>query len=102
MSDAAPPRSAWIVGAATCVIVASSTFMASAARSMAGPACLVLVCMFASVGLAWRKFHRSRLHWSVCSMLDDIDRGLIHALHIDARASFSRIGEVLGVSTQTV
>lgn len=35
-------------------------------------------------------------------MLDDIDRALIHALHIDARAPFSRIGEVLGVSTQTV
>ncbi|MFJ8912516.1 Lrp/AsnC family transcriptional regulator [Amycolatopsis sp. NPDC102389] len=35
-------------------------------------------------------------------MLDDIDRALIHALQIDARAPFSRIGEVLGVSTQTV
>jgi DNA-binding Lrp family transcriptional regulator len=35
-------------------------------------------------------------------MLDDIDRGLIHALHVDARAPFSRIGGVLGVSTQTV
>lgn len=35
-------------------------------------------------------------------MLDDVDRGLIHALHVDARASFSRIGDVLGVSTQTV
>lgn len=35
-------------------------------------------------------------------MLDDIDRGLIHALHLDARAPFSRIGAVLGVSTQTV
>lgn len=35
-------------------------------------------------------------------MLDDIDRGLIHALHVDARAPFSRIGAVLGVSTQTV
>ncbi len=35
-------------------------------------------------------------------MLDDIDRGLIHALHIDGRAPFSTIAEVLGVSTQTV
>jgi DNA-binding Lrp family transcriptional regulator len=35
-------------------------------------------------------------------MLDDVDRGLIHALHLDARAPFSRIGAVLGVSTQTV
>ncbi|WP_083255067.1 Lrp/AsnC family transcriptional regulator [Amycolatopsis orientalis] len=35
-------------------------------------------------------------------MLDEIDRGLVHALHLDARASFSRIGTVLGVSTQTV
>lgn len=36
------------------------------------------------------------------STLDEIDRGLIHALHLDGRAPFSRIGEVLGVSTQTV
>jgi DNA-binding Lrp family transcriptional regulator len=35
-------------------------------------------------------------------MLDDVDRGLVHALHIDGRAPFSRIAEVLGVSTQTV
>jgi DNA-binding Lrp family transcriptional regulator len=35
-------------------------------------------------------------------MLDDIDRGLIHALHLDARAPFSRVGSVLDVSTQTV
>jgi DNA-binding Lrp family transcriptional regulator len=35
-------------------------------------------------------------------VLDDIDRGLIHALHIDGRAPFRRIGDVLGVSTQTV
>ncbi|MCT9084782.1 Lrp/AsnC family transcriptional regulator [Streptomyces fulvoviolaceus] len=35
-------------------------------------------------------------------MLDDLDRGLIHALHIDGRAPFSRIADVLGVSAQTV
>ena len=35
-------------------------------------------------------------------MLDEIDRGLIHALQIDGRAPFSRIATVLGVSTQTV
>ncbi|MFI2185643.1 Lrp/AsnC family transcriptional regulator [Streptomyces sioyaensis] len=35
-------------------------------------------------------------------MLDDVDRGLIHALHLDGRAPFSRIAAVLGVSTQTV
>ncbi|WP_250904065.1 Lrp/AsnC family transcriptional regulator [Actinomadura sp. NEAU-AAG7] len=34
--------------------------------------------------------------------LDAVDRGIIHALHIDGRAPFSRIGEVLEVSTQTV
>jgi DNA-binding Lrp family transcriptional regulator len=34
--------------------------------------------------------------------LDDIDRGLIHALHLDARAGFTKISEVLGTSTQTV
>lgn len=35
-------------------------------------------------------------------MLDEIDRGLVHALHVDGRAPFSRIGTALGVSTQTV
>src|SRR5690242_6645963 len=35
-------------------------------------------------------------------MLEDLDRQLIHALHIDGRAPFSRIGEVLGISPQTV
>ncbi|WP_105970811.1 Lrp/AsnC family transcriptional regulator [Streptomyces geranii] len=35
-------------------------------------------------------------------MLDEIDRGLVHALHIDGRAPFARIGAVLGVSAQTV
>ncbi|MFI6597226.1 Lrp/AsnC family transcriptional regulator [Nonomuraea sp. NPDC050536] len=35
------------------------------------------------------------------TVLDDVDRGLLHALHLDARAPFSRIAQVLGVSTQT-
>ncbi|TDW21605.1 Lrp/AsnC family transcriptional regulator [Kribbella kalugense] len=35
-------------------------------------------------------------------MMDAIDRALIHALQLDGRAPYSRIGEVLGVSTQTV
>ncbi|MEV6834806.1 Lrp/AsnC family transcriptional regulator [Streptomyces sp. NPDC051133] len=35
-------------------------------------------------------------------MLDDLDRALVHALHVDGRAPFSRIAEVLGVSAQTV
>ncbi|MET8177480.1 Lrp/AsnC family transcriptional regulator [Streptomyces sp. NPDC005336] len=35
-------------------------------------------------------------------MLDDIDRGLLHALHLDGRAPFSRIAAALGASTQTV
>ncbi|HEX3789807.1 MAG TPA: Lrp/AsnC family transcriptional regulator [Pseudonocardiaceae bacterium] len=35
-------------------------------------------------------------------VLDDLDRGLLHALNIDGRASFARIGEVLGVSDRTV
>nr|WP_042198929.1 AsnC family transcriptional regulator [Kibdelosporangium sp. MJ126-NF4]CEL23625.1 Transcriptional regulator, AsnC family [Kibdelosporangium sp. MJ126-NF4]CTQ93162.1 Transcriptional regulator, AsnC family [Kibdelosporangium sp. MJ126-NF4] len=34
--------------------------------------------------------------------LDSTDRALIHALHIDGRAPFSKIGEVLGLSDQTV
>jgi DNA-binding Lrp family transcriptional regulator len=33
---------------------------------------------------------------------DGLDRRLVHALQIDARAPFSRIAEVLGVSDQTV
>jgi DNA-binding Lrp family transcriptional regulator len=35
-------------------------------------------------------------------MLDEVDRALIHALQLDGRAPYSRIGDVLGVSTQTV
>ncbi|NUO98101.1 MAG: Lrp/AsnC family transcriptional regulator [Nonomuraea sp.] len=34
--------------------------------------------------------------------LDELDRGLLHALQVDGRASFSRIAEVLGVSDQRV
>lgn len=34
--------------------------------------------------------------------LDELDRGLIHALRIDARVPFSRVAAVLGSSTQTV
>ncbi|MEU7876050.1 AsnC family transcriptional regulator [Dactylosporangium sp. NPDC049140] len=36
------------------------------------------------------------------SDLDELDLGIIHALHLDGRASFTRLGEVLGVSDQTV
>jgi DNA-binding Lrp family transcriptional regulator len=35
-------------------------------------------------------------------VLDELERGLVQALQIDGRAPFSRIAEVLGVSTQTV
>ncbi|MET9970872.1 AsnC family transcriptional regulator [Streptomyces sp. NPDC006356] len=35
-------------------------------------------------------------------VLDDLDRGLIHALQVDARAPFTLIAEILGSSTQTV
>ena len=34
--------------------------------------------------------------------LDGLDRAVVHALHVDGRASFSRIAAVLGVSDQTV
>ncbi|MGW5748635.1 Lrp/AsnC family transcriptional regulator [Amycolatopsis sp. NPDC003861] len=34
--------------------------------------------------------------------LDAVDRALVHALHLDGRAPFTKIGDVLGVSTQTV
>lgn len=35
-------------------------------------------------------------------MLDDLDRALVHALHVNGRAPFNWLGAVLGVSTQTV
>jgi len=35
-------------------------------------------------------------------MLDDLDRALVHALHVDGRVPFSRVAQVLGVSGQTV
>lgn len=35
-------------------------------------------------------------------MLDDLDRAIVHALHVDGRSAFSRIAAVLGVSDQTV
>ncbi|KUJ69444.1 AsnC family transcriptional regulator [Streptomyces albus subsp. albus] len=35
-------------------------------------------------------------------VLDDVDRGLIHALQVDGRAPFTLVAEVLGSSTQTV
>ncbi|MGZ0153238.1 Lrp/AsnC family transcriptional regulator [Kribbella sp. WER1] len=38
----------------------------------------------------------------IVTVVDAIDRALIHALQLDGRAPYSRIGEVLGVSTQTV
>ncbi|MGO4752694.1 Lrp/AsnC family transcriptional regulator, partial [Streptomyces sp. 2MCAF27] len=34
--------------------------------------------------------------------LDDIDRGLVHALQIDGRAPLRTLGEALGVSENTV
>jgi DNA-binding Lrp family transcriptional regulator len=37
----------------------------------------------------------------VC-MLDELDRALLHALHIDGRASFAQLATVLAVSPQTV
>src|SRR5262245_52011650 len=92
-----------MAGAATCVTVASRMFMASAASRTASAAHLVVVtCMPARLERTWDPFHPSGRHWTRSSMPGDIDRGLIHALHLDARAPFSRVGAVLGVSTQTV
>ncbi|WP_405554466.1 AsnC family transcriptional regulator [Streptomyces canus] len=34
-------------------------------------------------------------------MLDDLDRGLIHALHVGGRVPFSRVASALSVSAQT-
>lgn len=36
------------------------------------------------------------------AQFDDLDRGILHALQVDGRAPFRRIGEVLGVSDQTI
>ncbi|MFD1544991.1 Lrp/AsnC family transcriptional regulator [Nonomuraea guangzhouensis] len=38
----------------------------------------------------------------VAPVLDELDRAIIHALHVDGRAPFSRIASVLHVSDQTV
>ncbi|OXM75112.1 MULTISPECIES: Lrp/AsnC family transcriptional regulator [Amycolatopsis] len=35
-------------------------------------------------------------------VLDELDRSIVHALHVDGRAPFSRIASVVGVSDQTV
>ncbi|MCX4671161.1 Lrp/AsnC family transcriptional regulator [Streptomyces sp. NBC_01381] len=35
-------------------------------------------------------------------VLDDLDRGLIHALQVDGRAPFTLVADILGSSTQTV
>lgn len=40
--------------------------------------------------------------WAALSALDTLDRRIVQALQVDGRAAFSRIGEVLGVSDQTV
>src|SRR5262245_28347076 len=68
----------------------------------ARPTLVVVTCMPARLEQTWDPFHPPGRHWTRSSMLDDIDRGLIHALHLDARAPFSRIGAVLRVSTKTV
>lgn len=40
--------------------------------------------------------------WHPLGGLDALDHRVVHALQVDGRASFRRIGEVLGVSDQTV
>lgn len=40
--------------------------------------------------------------WSPLAVLDELDQRIVHALQVDGRAPFRRIGEVLGVSDQTV
>lgn len=43
----------------------------------------------------------SDTNWSPLSVLDELDQQVVQALQVDGRASFRRIGEVLGVSDQT-
>lgn len=45
---------------------------------------------------------KSDTGWSVLGVLDELDQQIVHALQVDGRAAFRRIGEVLGVSDQTV
>lgn len=40
--------------------------------------------------------------WDMLEGLDELDHRVVHALQLDGRAPFRRIGEVLGVSDQTV
>jgi DNA-binding Lrp family transcriptional regulator len=44
----------------------------------------------------------SDTHWTPLGGLDMLDQRIVHALQVDGRAPFSRIGAVLGVSDQTV
>ncbi|MCM3922658.1 Lrp/AsnC family transcriptional regulator [Frankia sp. AiPs1] len=44
----------------------------------------------------------SDIPWPSLGSLDRLDRRIMHALQVDGRAPFARIGEVLGVSDQTV
>jgi DNA-binding Lrp family transcriptional regulator len=44
----------------------------------------------------------SDTRWNPLGRLDALDQRVVHALQIDGRAPFNRIGEVLGVSDQTV
>ena len=39
---------------------------------------------------------------AISESLDDLDRRLLHALHLDGRVSFRTLAAVLGVSDQTV
>ncbi|MEW2518048.1 Lrp/AsnC family transcriptional regulator [Actinacidiphila alni] len=43
----------------------------------------------------------SDMTWDMLEGLDELDHRIVHALQIDGRAPFRRIGEVLGVSDQT-
>jgi DNA-binding Lrp family transcriptional regulator len=44
----------------------------------------------------------SDMTWDLLEGLDELDQRIVHALQIDGRAPFRRVGEVLGVSDQTV
>ncbi|WP_425480791.1 AsnC family protein, partial [Sciscionella sediminilitoris] len=105
-----------MAGAATCTIVVSSRFIASASSSVASAAARVrgaaVVVMRPTLGsggvIGTQSAIRSAYYSSRAvslkdfHMLDPVDSALVHALRIDGRASYARIGEVLGVSTQTV
>src|ERR1041384_1624286 len=124
MSATEPPRSRCTAGPATCTIVASSRFIASAVSRPVNATQRPLwtagaTSVMGSSPVRWchppgripfvplRRTKLPILHITWASLtdmttLDDLDRALIHALQVDGRAPFPPVATVLGPSTQPV